>query len=94
VGDATKFAIAIAIIFAAMVCFFFAFHPGGVQGVSDPQSMLEWLSSEFQQTGSTGTGGNAPLDAIGQELSQAQQQGTPPQATRNAGGPAFGQGSG
>jgi len=93
-GDATKFAMAIAIIFGAMVCFFFAFHPGGVQGVSDPQAMLEWLSSEFQQAGTTGTGGNAPLDQLGNELGTAQAGGTPEQAVRGAGGTAFGQGSG
>jgi hypothetical protein len=48
----TKLAIAIAILFLAMVCFFFAFHPGGVQGVSDPDTMLQWLMGEFQNTAS------------------------------------------
>jgi hypothetical protein len=37
-----------------MVCFFFAFHPGGVQGVSDPNTMLQWLMGEFENT----AGGN------------------------------------
>jgi hypothetical protein len=49
-GDGTRLAIAILILFLAMVCFFFAFHPGGVQGVSDPQTMLQWLMGEFENT--------------------------------------------
>jgi hypothetical protein len=49
-GDGTRLAIAILILFIAMVCFFFAFHPGGVQGVSDPQTMLQWLMGEFENT--------------------------------------------
>jgi hypothetical protein len=49
-GDGTRLAIAILILFGAMVCFFFAFHPGGVQGVSDPDTMLQWLMGEFQNT--------------------------------------------
>lgn len=51
-GGGTRLAIAIAILFLAMVCFFFAFHPGGVQGVSDPNTMLQWLMGEFQNTAS------------------------------------------
>jgi hypothetical protein len=53
-GDGTRLAVAILILFLAMVCFFFAFHPGGVQGVSDPDTMLQWLMGEFQNT----AGGN------------------------------------
>lgn len=53
-GDGTRLAIAILILFVAMVCFFFAFHPGGVQGVSDPNTMLQWLMGEFENT----AGGN------------------------------------
>jgi hypothetical protein len=49
-GGGTRLAIAIAILFLAMVCFFFAFHPGGVQGVSDPDTMLQWLMGEFENT--------------------------------------------
>lgn len=51
-GGGTRLAIAILILFLAMVCFFFAFHPGGVQGVSDPDTMLQWLMGEFQNTAS------------------------------------------
>jgi len=53
-GSGTRLAVAILIFFAAFVCFFFAFHPGGVQGVSDPDTMLQWLMGEFQNT----AGGN------------------------------------
>jgi hypothetical protein len=49
-GDGTRLAIAILILFLAMICFFFAFHPGGVQGVSDPNTMLQWLMGEFENT--------------------------------------------
>jgi hypothetical protein len=51
-GNGTRLAIAILILFLAMVCFFFAFHPGGVQGVSDPDTMLQWLMGEFENTSS------------------------------------------
>jgi hypothetical protein len=49
-GDGTRLAIAILMLFLAMICFFFAFHPGGVQGVSDPDSMLNWLMQSVQTT--------------------------------------------
>jgi hypothetical protein len=51
-GNGTRLAIAILVLFLAMVCFFFAFHPGGVQGVSDPDTMLQWLMGEFENTSS------------------------------------------
>jgi hypothetical protein len=54
-GNGTRLAVAILIFFAAFVCFFFAFHPGGVQGVSDPGTMLQWLMGEFQNTSSGNT---------------------------------------
>lgn len=57
-GGGTRLAIAILVLFLAMVCFFFAFHPGGVQGVSDPKTMLQWLMGEFDNT----TSGN-PVSA-------------------------------
>ena len=49
-GDSTRLAIAILMLFLAMVAFFFAFHPGGVQGVSDPDTMLQWLMKGFTST--------------------------------------------
>lgn len=55
-GDSTRLAIAILVLFLAMVAFFFAFHPGGVQGVSDPDTMLQWLMGEY-------TVGSAPAAA-------------------------------
>ena len=75
-GGGTKFAIAIVMLFLAMVAFFFAFHPGGVEGVSDPQTMLQWLNSQFNDTvtGATDSGtigaqpeGTAPGAAAEQE---------------------------
>ncbi len=54
-----KLALAILLIFVAMVMFFFTFHPGGVEGVSNPAQMLQWLFSEFDTT----TGADAATDA-------------------------------
>jgi hypothetical protein len=53
-GDGVKLATAIAVMWLALVFFFFAFHPGGVEGVSNPVQMLQWLMNEFQNL----TGGN------------------------------------
>jgi hypothetical protein len=46
-SDGTKLAIAILVMWMAMVFFFFAFHPGGVKDVSNPGQMLKWLVDEF-----------------------------------------------
>lgn len=59
-GDASRLAIAILVFFIAMLAFFFAFHPGGVEGVSDPATMLQWLMKEWDvasadQSNATGT---------------------------------------
>lgn len=54
-ANGTRLAIAILFMFLAMVAFFFAFHPGGVQGVSDPDTMLQWLMNSWQTTASGGT---------------------------------------
>ena len=51
-GDAARLAIAILVFFLAMVAFFFAFHPGGVEGVSDPATMLQWLMKQWDTTSS------------------------------------------
>lgn len=53
-GDGTRLAIAILMLFLAMVAFFFAFHPGGVQGASDPDTMLQWLFGEFNTASQDG----------------------------------------
>lgn len=49
-GDGVRLAVAILIFFVAMLAFFFAFHPGGVQGVSDPATMLQWLMGQWSNT--------------------------------------------
>lgn len=56
-SDGTKLAIAIAVMWVALVFFFFAFHPGGVKNVSNPGQMLKWLVDEFTRLagGSTAT---------------------------------------
>lgn len=55
--DGTKLAVAILVMWLALVFFFFAFHPGGVSGVSNPGQMLKWLMDEFSKLagGSTST---------------------------------------
>ena len=57
-GNGTRLAIAIMILFLAMVAFFFAFHPQGVENVTDGPSALQWLMGEFDETAS-GTAANA-----------------------------------
>lgn len=48
----TKLALGILAIFGAMVCFYFAFHPGKMAGgnVKNPNDALQWLIKEFQAT--------------------------------------------
>jgi hypothetical protein len=46
-SDGAKLAIAILVLWIALVFFFFAFHPGGVKNVSNPGQMLKWLVDEF-----------------------------------------------
>jgi hypothetical protein len=91
-GDGTKFAVAILILFLAMVAFFFAFHPGGVQGIKNPDDVLEWLMGEFQNTSSPSVtaaqvanlpdipGGNTP-DVPGVNEPSSQQSPSLPPAT-------------
>ena len=64
-GDAVKLAIGILTLFAAMVCFFFAFHPHGVQNpndhsqaAGDPGEALQFLMNQFD-TVTQNTGGKA-----------------------------------
>lgn len=49
-GDGTKFAIAIAIFFAGMFCFFIAFHPSGAVAAKHPDDVLLWLLGEWDIT--------------------------------------------
>lgn len=58
-SDGTKLAVAILVMWVAMVFFFFAFHPGGVKNVSNPGQMLKWLVDEFTNL----TGGGASTTA-------------------------------
>lgn len=51
--DGTRLAIAILMMFLSMICFFFAFHPGGVQNVTNPDTALQWLMGEFDKTAGT-----------------------------------------
>jgi hypothetical protein len=55
--DGTKFAIAVLAIFGSMVCFYFAFHPGGVQGVANPKDALSWIIKQFQTTAGVSNSG-------------------------------------
>lgn len=72
-GDGTRLAIAIAILFLAGVAFFFAFHPSGVAGATNPDNALEWLMNEFQATAG-GTSGNPAGDAGGTGTSPSADQ--------------------
>lgn len=48
-GDGARLAIAILILFLAMVAFFFAFHPGGVDNgdIKNFPELLQWMFGEF-----------------------------------------------
>lgn len=58
-GGGTRLAIGILIMWIALVFFFFAFHPGGVENVSNPGQMLQWLMKEFTNL----TGGDTSTTA-------------------------------
>jgi hypothetical protein len=58
-GDGTRFAIGLVIVWFAFLFFYFAFHPNGVSGVNNPVEALKWLIGEFQKLGS----GTAPSSA-------------------------------
>jgi hypothetical protein len=49
-GDGTRLAIAILVMFLAGLAFFFAFHPNGVQGATNPDNALSWLFTAFSTT--------------------------------------------
>jgi hypothetical protein len=55
-SDGTRLAIAILVMWIALVFFFFAFHPGGVKNVSNPGQMLKWLVDQFSNL----AGGSTP----------------------------------
>lgn len=66
-GDGARLAIAILILFLAMVAFFFAFHPGGValdgKEVKNPGDILKFMFAEFDKgagVSSTDTGNANP----------------------------------
>jgi type II secretory pathway component PulC len=72
-GDGTRLAIAILILFLAMVAFFFAFHPSGVanangQPVNNPNEILQWLFGQWDTTvsGNTSTAGSNVAPALGE----------------------------
>ena len=54
-----KFGLGVLFLWLAMVCFYFAFHPNGVSGVTNPSSALKWLIQEFQSA----TGQSTPASA-------------------------------
>jgi hypothetical protein len=59
-GDGARLAVAILILFVAMVAFFFAFHPHGVanpdgSAVNNPGDILKWMFGVFEGTTSGST---------------------------------------
>ena len=63
-SDGTKLAVAILVMWLALVFYFFTFHPGGVKGVSNPGQMLKWLVDEFTRLsgGTTSTAASLTAD--------------------------------
>lgn len=54
-GDGSRLAVAILVLFLAMVAFFFAFHPHGVanpdgSAVNNPGDILKWMFGVFSGT--------------------------------------------
>lgn len=81
-GDGARLAVAILILFLAMVAFFFAFHPSGVANadgtpVNNPAEILKWL---FGQWDTTVTGSAASTNE------QLKAKGTAPTGSANTGG--------
>jgi hypothetical protein len=69
--DATRLAIAILVLFLAMVAFFFAFHPNGVvlaKGSQNPGGALEWLANQFTNAASPSNAATQQLSTIQQDL--------------------------
>jgi len=60
----TRLAVAILVLFVAMICFFFAFHPKGVENVTNPDSALQWLMGEFDLASSSPGSNAANVAAI------------------------------
>jgi hypothetical protein len=59
-GAAAKLSLGILFLWLAMVAFYFAFHPNGVSGVTNPATALQWLMAEFNKaTGSGDSSGPA-----------------------------------
>ena len=59
-SDGTRLAMAILVMWIALVFFFFAFHPGGVKNVSNPGDMLKWLVDQFSHL----SGGSAQASLL------------------------------
>lgn len=60
-SDGTRFALGIAILLGAMIGFFFAFHPGGVNlgvGNDNPVGILKWIMSEVAGNSQNAPSGN------------------------------------
>lgn len=60
-GDGARLAIAILMMFLAMVAFFFAFHPGGASisgsAIANPDDLLKFLFGEFNTAAKDPTNG-------------------------------------
>jgi hypothetical protein len=79
-GDGTRLAIAIAILFLAGIAFFFAFHPSGVVGANNPDDALSWLINEFQTTAGAQSDQTPAGDSgASQPGGQSEQSYVPPQ---------------
>jgi len=64
-GDGTKLAIAIMMLLIAGICFFFAFHPNGVDLDTygdNPDGILQFLIDQFNAT-ATGANVNGPSNS-------------------------------
>jgi hypothetical protein len=57
VGEPTRFAVGLILLWFAALCLFFALHPGGVSSIKNPVDAIQWMIEQFNKTqgGTSGT---------------------------------------
>lgn len=56
-GEPTRFAVGLILLWFAALCLFFALHPGGVSSIKNPVDAIQWMISQFNKTQGGDTGG-------------------------------------
>lgn len=58
-GEPTRFAVGLILLWFAALCLFFALHPGGVSSIKNPVDAIQWMIEQFNKT-QGGTSGTEP----------------------------------